>query len=223
MIGQSISHYEILEKLRQTAQETAVKKDGGQVGEGEMGVNKIKRRKTLRLKDYDYSEAGAYFVTMCTCDHQNMFGEIVDAEMQMNDRGRVVESYWNELPAHYPEIELDAFVVMPNHIHGIIIIVDDDHTIARVGARLPRPYNDGSKKKPTLGNIVAYFKYQSTKRMNESRGAPGVRVWQRNYYEHIIRSEKSLHGIQGYIDTNPARWQYDKENSTRSASDGSVS
>lgn len=104
-------------------------------------------------------------------------------------------------PVHFPNVQLDTFVVMPNHVHGIICLTAIP---AVVGARLPRPY--------TLGQIVAYFKYQSTKSINLMRGTPGVTVWQRNYYEHTIRDEESLHRIRQYILNNPARWVFDQEN-----------
>ncbi len=181
-------------------------------------MQQTRRRKLLRLQDYDYSKSGAYFITICTYDRRNIFGEIVGAEMQMNEFGKVVESCWNELPMHYFEIELDEFVVMPNHMHGIIMILEN----GAVGAihELPLPRTRPERRKMLLPKIMGRFKMGSAKLINKMRNTSGNPIWQRNYYEHIIRNEKSLHRIQGYIDTNPARWQYDRENSVRSADDG---
>ena len=162
----------------------------------------MRRRKQIRLKEYDYSQPGAYFITICTKDRMTLFGKIVGGDVIMNEYGKIVGSCWNALTDHYDNIALDEFVVMPNHIHGIIIINDN-----AVGARLPRPY-----KKITLGNIVGYFKYQSTVRINEIQKTPGCSVWQRGFYEHVIRDENSLNHICEYITTNPVRWQIDREN-----------
>lgn len=178
-------------------------------------------RHSIRLKEYDYSQAGAYFVTICTKDHECLFGEIIDGEMRLNEWGHLVSDVWVEIPNHFTNIELDAFVVMPNHVHGIILIVDG----ASVEAGLPRPYNktmSGAKthlsaetaplRKRTLGQIIAYFKYLSTRRINEICSNLGAPIWQRNYYEHIIRNEKSLDKIREYIAGNPLRWADDEEN-----------
>ncbi len=154
--------------------------------------------------------------------------------MTENEYATIVRRYWEDLPHHYHNIELDAFIVMPNHVHGIIVILDDEFI---VGARSPRPYTDESGttkrrldmdkgaterrpyKKPTLGNIVAYFKYQSAKRINEIRNTPGVSIWQRNYFEHIIRDERSLNRIREYIASNPERWEFDQGNKVRTGED----
>ncbi len=166
-----------------------------------IGQTNSQGRKSIRLREYDYSLQGSYFVTVCARERANLFGEIIDGIMNENECGTIIRSCWKELPAHYRNILLDAFVLMPNHVHGIIIIVDDV-----VGARSPRPY-----KKITLGNIIAFFKYQSTKCINEMRNTPGIPIWQRNYYEHIIRNEKSVYRIREYISTNPQQWTWDKE------------
>ncbi len=160
----------------------------------------------MRLKDYDYSRAGAYFVTVCTRERECLFGEIVAGEMQMNGIGQIVQDAWNGLPHHYPHIELDAFIVMPNHVHGIVVITDHG------GAGLPRPYK---KRKITLGQIVAYFKYKATKQINEWRDTPALPVWQRNYYEHVIRGKDELNRTREYIAHNPARWADDEDNPIR--------
>jgi putative transposase len=171
----------------------------------------ICHRRTLRLPKYDYSQAGAYFVTICVNQRERLLGDIVEGEMQLNDYGKTVRDCWHDLPHHYSGIELDAFVVMPNHMHGMIVLV---------GAGLPRPYGDPiPPKQPALGQIVAYYKYQSTKAINLIRQAPGTRFWQRGYYEHIVRDDKSLDRIREYIVNNPRRWELDRENLHASGQD----
>ncbi|HOK59079.1 MAG TPA: hypothetical protein PKZ07_19890 [Sedimentisphaerales bacterium] len=175
-------------------------------------MNQQHHRHSIRLKGYDYSLSGAYFVTICMYDRACLFGAVVDGDMRLNDAGRVVYDVWNDLPNHYGYVELDAFVVMPNHVHGIIVIV---------GAGL-KPAPTESKPAPTrhgLPEIIRGFKTFSSRRINELRGTPGMPVWQRNYYEHIIRNEESLHRIRSYIANNPIRWYLDQENPQRSGDD----
>ena len=166
-------------------------------------------RRSIRLKGYDYTQAGAYFVTICTQGRECLFGQVVEGKMRVNPFGEIVVWAWNDLPNHNPHVELDAFVVMPNHVHGIVLIVDD-----LVGA--------GSEPAPTMAmvttrrhglpEIVRQFKTFSARRINALRGTPGATVWQRNYYEHIIRNDHSLQRIREYITTNPLRWHLDREN-----------
>jgi REP element-mobilizing transposase RayT len=155
-----------------------------------------------------------------------LFGEIVDAEMRLNDAGRMAQQCWCEIPAHFPNVELDEFVVMPNHVHGIIVItLCGRHTdIARVtdanmvGAQhavpLPSPKSEHFQK-PVAGSIptiIRSFKSAVAKRINEWRGTLGAPVWQRNYYEHIVRDDESLNRIREYIASNPMQWECDREN-----------
>jgi REP element-mobilizing transposase RayT len=128
--------------------------------------------------------------------------------MIRNDCGNIVQSCWEELPLHYPHIQLDEFVVMPNHIHGIIII--HDNTVNTVGSRHASTLPSGQSN--VLGNIVGSFKSAATKRINEMRKTPGSSVWQSRFYDHIIRNEKSLNRIREYMRTNPQQWEWDKEN-----------
>lgn len=157
-------------------------------------------RCSIRLRGYDYSQAGAYFVTVCTFNQACLYGQVVEGEMRLNEYGLVVHKCWNELSSHYPYVETDEYAVMPNHLHGVILI------IAGAGPSLRSTYNH------TLGQIVGYFKYQSTKEINGRRGTPGERIWQRNYYEHVIRSENELNRIRKYIAENPLKWEMDPEN-----------
>ncbi len=163
------------------------------------------RRRSIRLKGYDYTQPGAYFVTMVTHHRRPLFGEVVDGEMRLNMFGEIVEWTWRDLPNHVANIVLDAFVVMPNHVHGIVIIVDDKHIVG-AGSE-PAPTN---RKRHGLPEIVRQFKTFSARRINEHRGVRGVPVWQRNYYEHIIRNERALHRIRAYIRNNPRRWAMDR-------------
>jgi putative transposase len=167
-----------------------------------------KRRKRLRLKEYDYSQPGAYFVTICTKNRENIFGEIVCGEMRGNEMAVVVHSCWNELPNHYPNVELDEFVVMPNHVHGIIVILDEpdaDGKCTVADGRRPSPTRPTQPKKYPLSEIVRAFKSFSARRINEINHTPGTPVWQRGYYDHIIRDDNSLIRIREYIAHNPQR------------------
>ena len=162
-------------------------------------------RRSIRLRNYDYSRAGAYFITVCTDGRELLFGEVIDGEVELNELGRIAAEEWLKSARIRIEIELDAWVVMPNHVHGIVIITDGrcrgDRLVAPSG---PRPRS--------LGAMMAGFKSAVTKRINTMRGTPGASVWQRNYYEHVIRNESALDRIRQYIADNPARWSEDPEN-----------
>ncbi len=161
-------------------------------------------RRSIRLKGYDYAQAGAYFVTMCTQGRVCLFGDVVDGQMQLNECGQVVADSWLWLSGRYPYVGMDEWVVMPNHLHGIIILSEPD---CRGGSRTAP-----TKNRKSIGRLIGAFKTVSTKRLNAMRSTPGVPVWQRNYYEHIVRSEESLTRIRQYIVDNPARWEEDPEN-----------
>ena len=177
----------------------------------------LPRRKPTRLRDYDYSQPGVYFVTICVQHRKCLFGTIIDGQMRLNEIGKIVVECWCRIPPHFPSIELGDYVVMPNHIHGII-------THNTVGAGSPRPteaeqsipptVGAGSphpiENSPALGKIVAYFKYQSTKHLNQHHNTPGTRIWQRNYYDHIIRDDADLQRIRQYIQDNPMKWELDQ-------------
>ena len=164
-------------------------------------------RRSIRMSGYDYAEEGAYFVTVVTHQRECLFGGIADGEMRVDGYGEVVRDEWLRSVQIRREIELDAFVVMPNHLHGIVVIRD-------VGAhgRAPLPPLAPHRPPRSLGSFVAGFKSAVTKRINEIRDAPGVPVWQRNYYEHVIRDEDDLDRVRRYIAENPLRWSEDPEN-----------
>ena len=173
----------------------------------------IHHRHSIRLQGYDYSQNSAYFVTLCTQNRECLFGEIVNGEMILNEYGKNVEQCWFNLPNHYHNIALDAYVIMPNHFHGIIFITD---TVDNVGAIHELPLHElplqQQRRKMLLPKIIGRFKMNSAKQINQIRNASGVPVWQRNYYENIIRNEKSLENIRNYIINNPSEWYYDDYN-----------
>jgi putative transposase len=148
-------------------------------------------RRSIRLRGYDYALAGAYFVTIVTRDRQCLFGDIVDGQTRLNLWGKIAQDEWQKSAQIRKEIELDTFVVMPNHIHGIIVITDAP---GRPTGR--SPLQSGPTKR-SLGAFVGGFKSAITKRIGELRGLPRTPVWQRNYYEHVIRNEGSLHRRDG--------------------------
>jgi putative transposase len=161
-------------------------------------------RRSIRLKGYDYSQAGAYFVTICIKGGQCLLGHVVDGVMQLNELGEIVQACWDDLPSHYPNVILDAFGIMPNHVHGIIVI--DDVGAGLVGAGVGAGFKPAPTKRHGLPEIMRAFKTFSARRINVMRDQVGTPLWQRNYYEHIIRNERALNAIREYIINNPANW-----------------
>ncbi len=179
----------------------------------------IHHRRSIRLKGYDYSRSGYYFVTMCTHNRECLFGEIINGEMALNEYGGIVSESWKWLGVQYDHVELDAWTIMPNHMHGIIVINNDGHGHDCRGDS-QSDCRGGSRTAPTCANkpggrLIGACKTVSTKHINHIRNTPGLPVWQRNYYEHIIRDEKSLENIRNYIINNPARWEEDENNLLR--------
>jgi len=173
-------------------------------------------RRSIRLKDYDYGKAGAYFVTICTQGQKNLFGEVLNGEMLLNEIGRVMKKWWEEIDSKFKNVGLDEFVIMPNHFHGIVIIVGADLRVC--------PDKMGEHTGSPLHRIVQWFKTMTTneyiRNVYNQRWKPfSKRVWQRNYYEHIIRNEEKLNKIRYYIQTNPLKWHLDRENQQRVGSD----
>ena len=158
-------------------------------------------RRSIRLKGYDYSQAGLYFITICTRDRLCLFGTIENEGMILNDAGRLAEHCWMEIPEHYPETQLHEYVIMPNHIHGIA-------GVQNVEPLLPRQ-NKYQKIIPrSIGAIIRGFKIGVTKWFRQNTTIRTV--WQRNFYEHIIRDYESYLKIAEYIHTNPVKWREDK-------------
>ncbi len=169
-------------------------------------------RRSIRVRGYDYSQSGAYFVTIRTHKGEFLFGEIIEGAMKLNEYGRTVEHEWERSSGIRSEIELDSFVVMPNHFHGIVFILGDANRMQSVGATGRSPLPPRGPKPQSLGSLIAGFKSAVSKRINAMRGTPGASLWQRNYYEHIIRDEDSLNRIREYIMHNPLSWSLDREN-----------
>jgi len=165
-------------------------------------------RRSIRLQGYDYSRIGAYFVTVCTYHRLCLFGEIIDGRMALNDAGRIVEQCLNEISRHFPHVELDEFIVMPNHVHGIVVIANRRGTACRA----PTTEQFGRPVTGSMPTIIRSFKSAATKRIDELRNTPGAAIWQRNYYEHVIRNDDELNRIREYIANNPAQWAIDREN-----------
>ncbi|MBL8045323.1 MAG: hypothetical protein JNL09_02220 [Anaerolineales bacterium] len=169
---------------------------------------KVYYRRSLRLQNYDYAQAGAYFVTLCTHNRINLFGEIAQGEMHLSMTGQIVVEEWQRSTEIRREIELDEWVAMPNHLHGIVVIKNTDGRDPAVGAHGRAPLLHRPPR--SLGSFIAGFKSSAIKRINEIRQTPGVAVWQRNYYEHVVRDATDLHRIREYIASNVLRWQLDE-------------
>ena len=173
-----------------------------------------RRRKSIRLPGFDYSQPGAYFITVCTRNRASIFGDVTEGKLCLSAAGRLAQAVWKELPQHYPHVHLDAWTVMPNHVHGIAILKSD--SVGHVGADSVDHVGAGLKPAPTLRHglpeIVRAFKTFSARRINALQGTAGTALWQRNYYEHVIRDEAALDRIRQYIADNPARWHEDPEN-----------
>ena len=175
-------------------------------------------RRSIRLKHYDYSQAGLYFITICTYNREKLFGEINDGEMICNINGQVAYRCWSDIPNHYPDIELDVFIIMPNHLHGILIIYNKTNT---VGVQNFEPLqqnkhqcNRYQKIIPcSIGSVIRGFKIGVTKWFRKHNNK--LTIWQRNFYEHIIRNCNELNCIREYIVNNPQQWQFDRENPCR--------
>ncbi len=174
-------------------------------------------RRPIRLADYDYSGDGAYFITICSHSRISRFGKIVNGEMQLNGSGNAVKEVWEELTDRFPNVLLDAFIIMPNHIHGIIFI--ESPTIHELPPGNHRRNEILSRRRMLLPQVIGFFKMNSSKRINLLNGRCGIPIWQRNYYEHIVRNEKALEKIREYIINNPLRWELDRENLDRRGKD----
>lgn len=164
------------------------------------------QRHSIRLKDYDYAQAGAYFVTICVKDRACVLGMIENEKMQLSDYGKLVSTSWEWLAQQYAYVELDAWAIMPNHLHGIVFIHDNLRGGSRTAPTVSRK---------TLGRLIGAFKTVSTKQINAVRNISGLPFWQRNYYEHVIRNEDDLFRVRTYIVNNPLQWALDDENPDR--------
>lgn len=185
------------------------------------GINKKPDRRSIRLREYDYSQNGAYFITICTHDRICLFGEIIDGIVHLNDIGRIIAEEWEKTSLIRPEVIIDEYVIMPNHLHGIIFIDRQTRATQRVAPTELSTNLDFTAiktlKSKSLGAIVGQIKSISTKRINQFRATQRVTptdkpIWQRNFFEHVIRNEKSLDAIRRYIYQNPLAWEKDPDN-----------
>lgn len=161
------------------------------------------RRKELRLPNFDYSEPGWYFVTICIVERLNLFGLVNNGNVVLNAYGTIAQDTWLHIPKHFPNVELDEFIIMPNHIHGILSLTEDGNFLEADKQTL-------NAITPSLGTLVGAYKAAVSKKINLIRNTPGDSVWQRNYYEHIVSSLTELVRICEYIAGNPSNWQNDE-------------
>jgi REP element-mobilizing transposase RayT len=169
----------------------------------------IHHRRSIRLKGPNYSETRAHFVTVCTQNRECLFGDVTEGEMRLNDAGKMINRWWKELNQKFKTIETDVFIVMPNHIHGIITIVGADLRV--------RPSGEGAHTGAPLRKIIQWFKTMTTNEyihgIKQLKWPPFAgKLWQRNYHERIVRNDNELNRIREYITLNPARWAEDEEN-----------
>ena len=159
------------------------------------------RRSGLRLKNFDYSTAAVYFLTICTSERKTILGACFEGNVRPSAMGRIVSECWFELPYHYARLELGVFVVMPNHVHGLISLRDS------VGA--------GLRPAPTTANlseIVGVFKSFSSRQIHAANASSPKKIWQRGFHDHVVRNRNECERIKRYILHNPARWEFDREN-----------
>ncbi|MBK8499474.1 MAG: transposase [Flavobacteriales bacterium] len=185
----------------------------------------LHHRRSIRLDGYDYTKAGAYFITICTHNRQRLFGVITTGSMHLSEMGRMAMDHWLDLPNHHPNLDLDECIIMPDHMHGILVLDGSVRSrdasprgsgeagLAPAGARPTRPGLAPTGARPngfasgSLGSIIASYKSAVTRHINLEHGTPAAPIWQRNYYEHIIRHDGSLDRIRTYIRNNPSNWR----------------
>ena len=186
------------------------------------------QRRSIRLRGYDYAQAGAYFITICTHNRTHLFGTIAAGTVLTNAAGNAAADCWLQIPVHFPNVELDQWVIMPNHIHGILVITTPIKGEFVAGVHAAANLTSPAKEKPqsphrpqpsgtagTIGSIVRGFKIGVTNwHRRQSIAAP---IWQRNYWEHIVRDESQMQRIQNYIINNPAQWDTDSLREPRKA------
>ena len=191
-------------------------------------------RRSIRLKGYDYTQPGAYFITLVTYQREYLFGEVVKGEVVLNEWGYLALNEWQRLGQRYEQVIIDESIVMPNHVHGILLIRGKSDAVGAgqettlqiapnfFAPPLPHaPLRDASGVVPgSVGAIVGAYKSTTARLINGLRRTPGAPVWQRNYYEHIIRNERDLDEIRAYVRNNPLQWELDLENPAQFPSPG---
>ncbi len=169
----------------------------------------LKPRRTMRLRGYDYRRCGIYFVTVCTHQHTQLFGWIESGKMRLTDLGEVVEKEWLHTAKARKGIQLGEFVVMPNHVHGLVIVTSEIDQSGSSADLTKYAQRSDTLQPRSLGAIVGHFKAAVSRRARTLGIDCNKPIWQRNYYDHIVRNEKSLNEIRQYIMQNPARWEED--------------
>ena len=176
----------------------------------------IHKRHSIRLKGYNYSQAGAYFITICTYERVCIFEDVFDGKIQINNAGEIANICWQQISEHFPNVVLDEYVIMPNHVHGIIFIVDNDVNVGVQNIEPLQQIENQSKNEfqhiipRSIGSIIRGYKIGVTKWFRKNTDMH--LVWQRNYFERVIRNEKELNRIRDYIIDNPLKWHEDKNN-----------
>jgi len=195
-------------------------------------------RRSIRIPEHDYTQPGAYFVTICTWQRQGILGEIKEGQMRLSEWGQVAAECWAAIPVHFARVVLDEWVIMPNHMHGILIITDSTNP-PDVGARQCRAPTSQCRAPTTtpappaveqfghpvpgsIPTIIRSFKSIVTRRINSMRVVTTPPIWQRNYYEHIVRNDRALSAIRRYIIANPLRWALDRDNAARGLPEAST-
>ena len=161
---------------------------------------RLPKRRNSRLSDYDYTAAGAYFVTVSVVGRRCILGAIRNGTVCLTQAGECVLDAWTALESRYVGVHLDEYVIMPNHVHGILLL------------GLEQDVPPGPQHYKPLGQLVGAFKTRSAHRINELRHTPGIPVWQRGYYEHVVRNDRSLQAVREYVANNPTQWALDREN-----------
>ncbi len=172
--------------------------------------NTLPQRRSPRLKDYDYTQSGAYFVTLCTHQRHHHFGHIThDGMMVLSSEGQIAYDYWLTIPDHFPTVELDAFVVMPNHVHGILVLADRHGGVGGHSSAVSLREAFARPVHGSLSTIMRSYKSIVTRTIHATTGGNDI-IWQGRFHDHIIRNEVDLNAIRQYILTNPARWPQDQ-------------
>jgi len=171
----------------------------------------LPRRRSIRLPTFDYSQAASYFVTICVRDNRPLFGRVINGEMALDPFGKIADSCWRGIPNHFAGVRLGRYVIMPNHVHGIIILPGGTRSVANADtASLPNTHAFGAPEASSIPTVVRSFKSAVTKLVRKATGNPRIHLWQRNYYEHVIRDEDDFRATSKYIRLNPARWKFDE-------------
>jgi REP element-mobilizing transposase RayT len=188
-----------------------------------MDHKNLPNRQSIRLQGYDYSYPGFYFVTICTYRREHLFGKVVDGKMILSEFGEIAFQFWSQTESRHPNVRADEFIIMPNHLHGIIEIINPDLSVKAIHES-PVPIDADKesirkyRRSMLIPKIMGWYKMNSSKKINILRQTPGKKIWHRNYYDHIIRNEEALFYIREYIKNNPLNWEKDRFRANHSVS-----